>query len=963
MFTPFNPLSRHAFDHLWCYPTQDFQYLNKLARITSGLGERGAIILQHKWVPLPDNEKTYMVYMVGQYHPHHHRWYIDYPDQWHLITNLINENQLLAEVYNDHGIQIPRHRVYYRWIDQKNLVFAIERLKNIPVDWENDGVYIRHYDHLKLRTQNYRSINLNKKINNWIRIASLTIKTKEDINLFKRSLYNYTQSSRYQDKRFHEDQLTYWVNGVAREYLEEKDYKVGNHLEWVGDNSIFHVVRYQMSTLPTFDSELDLKRKYLFISEASDHLLTLNHGYRNKSILHFDDQDFFIFDNGNKEGVAYPRYHWDSVRQITNQDYSIVIPYVTGLMTKHNQTNKHSKAKIFDTERTAYVKLIMRVSNDELRREYVFDVDKRHELENLSLTYFRSQGGINKFKKHQLMLGVNSQIAEWRPEHLEKAYYNQVMSLANPDYEVDSLLTKAYGYHGAVKAIGSTYQARVGDNTKFKIPDLYTKLATHLPLDANGVLMAYSDISYPANTSKPYFKPWFVTKHQCSWTPPEGTQATITYLGEGTDWLEFDYNDDLMLIPKGVDYRVYYCPVGKEHLPNEWKDCTKNNPLMYAIIEEEGGSRLQFLHDKLEYTTLVLTDRRFITQHFALQYGSVMKLLLMESDLKASVGSSRFEPKLRAMRVPRGQLDIFLNGRPLVYGIDYIVDFPLVYINTAEYATSFNAKPLTPSNPIPPEQLSTQANVLVMFHGFCTENMELLVPEQVGYVNRWLISRNDYYDIREDKNLLIYVNGQVFPNTYLYSEEVKNSSWLDTLPTPPYIFTKNINPLDLEGRPYQVRDVFVPLKQISERVNDWELREQSYALNKKISDYVKVHELRPDPNDERLTKPMRDYYYLYSPFIQEIINKVKNGIIQVPANLDELIDEELKPLVRDYEYLLDYDPVYQDKYIDHNCVKILPISLINHTIELPMIKVKFINRICRLYMKGKVTTSRHLRGI
>src|SRR5690606_18733785 len=118
-------------------------------------------------------------------------------------------------------------------------------------------------------------------------------------------------------------------NGYRIRDINQVTCSVGDHIEYVRDESIDEVIEYQLEGIPSFTSELDNRVKYLL----------LRHGLGER-IDYEDDVDIHILRYTKPaayDGIYYHRNRSDSIRMVTHRDYSVNADYVDWLVRE--QTN------------------------------------------------------------------------------------------------------------------------------------------------------------------------------------------------------------------------------------------------------------------------------------------------------------------------------------------------------------------------------------------------------------------------------------------------------------------------------------------------------------------------------------------------------------------------------------------------------------------------------------------------
>jgi hypothetical protein len=278
----------------------------------------------------------------------------------------------------------------------------------------------------------------------------------------------------------------------------------------------------------------------------------------------------------------------------------------------------------------------------------------------------------------------------------------------------------------------------------------------------------------------------------------------------------------------------------------------------------------------------------------------------------------------RIMEIPLGELDVFLNGRSLVEGVDYHVKFPEVVITNKTYLNSNNTQ-----------------HVDVRFTGFCKKNLTREVFPEVGFVDHGLLSANNRFDIRDDTVQRLVVGGSVFGHEQvLFAEDDPGV----------------IVPDEKNGMPYSVRDVVVPLRGVA-MDDTYALRAKSLPIDTAISQYL-TSKLPQKP----FTNPnaIKDLYPVVSPFCARLLFDLKNGVLNDPRIKSFYADADVFEMCQPYEYLLAFDPTQDELYPDPNYVAIHPHHL-NTVVDIDLYCYKFLTRVVTLYLKNRVSLTSFVR--
>lgn len=653
-----------------------------------------------------------------------------------------------------------------------------------------------------------------------------------------------------------------FVNGLKVSQIDLFTVAVGDVVEFVYDASIYKIVDFKMTDLQSFTSVLDAKAKYL-----------LHYPGNVNEIDYEDDIDVFVMQpqpSGRWKGLYYHRNAGDSLRMVTHKDYSIVPAYI----------NAFCQGQGWDPM-ACYLRLHIR--NGGWERSLVFENNRIEELYKLPDSQIMGA-----------MLGINSNLENWHAATLEASAYTQIMGSLVPVLD-KSLVENAYGYNAISKLIGDTPQA-VYTKSSQKVVDvpygLQTK-STGYEYDSNGYLLGWSS-------------------HQVGSTYPCAYQdATLVEIISGTANTQLDevYGATTVTLDPMTDYRMYTCPIVAGVPTNQWTDVTGS--AQYAVL----NGKLTWLVDPTQFYTLVRGDRYFLGYSL---------------DLTTTDGLLEFTLTHRALRnnrvnnwvmqIPMGELDLWLNGKALVEGVDYFVDFPKVVIVNKTF--------LIP-NPITGTQ-----HVDIRFTGFCNADFTRTPQEDKGFIQYGLLSDNNKFDIRDDKVLRIQVNGAVLDRSQLQFQE--NTAGVSV-------------PNALNGTPYLVRDIVVPLRG-NTTTDTYTMRARSIAIDNAVSDYMTQYFPMPQPQGP---DQIEQYYPIFSPFCCKLLYDMNAGLLDDPRMYQQYADAVVYELCKPYEYLLKVDPTQPGLTPDARFVNIHPHNL-NTVIPMSIYHYRFLQRAVNLYLNGLV---------
>lgn len=866
----------YAQSTLWSAPRMDNQSILDMSRISPVTGVYNLIRIMMKTYPLPVKKKKFHVFQIGQLTPELIGFISDYQGRWIRADVGCELKNMVIETYFDNGIMYPRQHVWYQYTEDKNLIVAFEDVPSLG------NFNIEHYEpFLRVYTGAWFHILRRDHIKDLIKVDGRKIVNDAD----KLALWKHYQE--YTNKIGH---LFTYINGVYYSGLVYTDLKQGDLVEFFYDSTVYKKVKVALKDLNTFDSLLDLKRKYLITYAGSD---------LNSSIDFYDDMDVYITVEetvGNykrNRGVYYHRNMKDSVRQLTNRDYSITVPYVVGLTEAHEFMRNKDLSEVF-------VELYVKRSG--FNRGTVYVHNRIHELYKLPYRY-----------KVAAMLGVDSNITEWRADTLEQSAYSKIMSQEEPPRDMNDI-RDAYGYNALSSVLGATptheddFLTDGGLKRVTLAPNLQGP-SVHFEYDREGKLLGY-----------------YNTNNSCSHViRNKGCHLVESMVGFGSPYIDdiFSPKDGTAIDPT-YDYRLYRCEKGDEYKGLEhWEDITELN--YHTVID----GKLKWVVDmKRTHTTILRTNKKVLV--YELEVGNDSGLMTFPLIQKANFNNK--DVNMRIM-VPMGQLDVFMNGYSLVEGIDYMVDYPMVYITSKKYLTGMSE--------------GKKQHIVVRFSQFCNKDMTRIPVKETGYIYDGALSKNKHFNIQDDKVLRIIAGGGTFHRKEVGLEEKGSKT------TYPYLVKR-------EGYPYQVKDIIVPLRnQVPSET--YKLREISEDLDNRISDYMTQYqeysELRQHPQ-------IKELYPLFSPMLSRIIYDIKRGIAVFPHDLmvHRYTDEDVLKFIEPYQHLRKVDPVFNDTSIDLQYVIIHPHILMDN-IPLSIYEYRLLNRIVKVICHDKVKLSHFVRSI
>lgn len=862
----FRPLIQHAVENVWCGPYQDNQVILAAHKITPPGGSLGRFSIMTRYLPLPTADKRYHVYQVGQLHPSIAGMLPDRPDwanaTWILFKTAINELPLYADIYTDVGIQLPRFKTYYQYTRDNALIVAVELDNKFPVNYEQDQVYIRLY------TNAYHESEEGTQLTELTYTNGRIIQNLSDITTFQSEVL--VQKAR-------PGWVNCYVNGFLVDNIDAGTCQIGDRVEYIYDASVKNVVTLTVGSLPIFESVLDNKFKYL---------LHYPKGNEPQIIEYQDDVDLYVVHPGVStrfRGVFYHHNRQDSLRMVTHRDYAIPVDTYEYLASALSDQISETPLDL----QALQIKLHVRHAG--YRRPLIFDNNRIFEMYKMTDEQIM-----------QAMTGVHASMDLWKAETLENSAYTKLMRVNYPQITME-MIQAGYGYNSISTIIGGTPLKTTIENdlSWADLPIGQFENVTVYEHDVDGTLIG---LKYQA--AEPHY-------HSTNLL----VRMIETIYGEATARPDVRFGQDNIHLPDHHSYRVYKCHY-IDGVPDEnWVDITGSPE--YSVVDN----------------TLVWGD---LDHDQFLMVRSNAKHLYREFDLLPIAGTLYFtlsEEQDRGdgyqqyvMGVPMGDLDVWLNGKALIKGLDYIVKFPMIYIVNKEHL-------IQPAG-------STPQTIAYRFTGFCDSDLNFEPIDDFGFIDHGVLSNNNRYNVRDDRVMRMTVAGALkHRDDLIFSEFHQGVSVINAT----------------NGMPYQVKDIVVPLLDFTEE-ETYQMRTQSEAIDQMVEDYLSIKIPQPDRN---AVSAIPNRWKLVSPFICHITNDLQSGQFNKAPLLNVLQDSDVIELCQPYIHLLEFDPVNEANQIDQRYVVIHPHQL-QGVMDLDLYSYRFLLRVVKLFGNGLVQLSGHV---
>lgn len=603
-------LVAHARKNVWCTPGQDRQMIVQPKRLTRYGGEWNKVEVLWRKLTLPEHGPRFHVYQIGQLHPTLMGLF-DVQDEWVTLAQACIDQNMITDVYANSGVQMPRTQVWYRVTEDRDLILAVKQQPGIAIDFNADDLFFRVY------TNAYFSTSESDPLNDFVDVqggpmadgtAILNLQEQYDIAAARSLGHVYG-----------------FVNGMRVAAISLLTVKPGDVAEFVYDSSIYKVLDFTVQDLLSFNSDLDVKHKYLLHYP----------GIGERGIDYQDDLDLFVVKPGSASqfsGIYYHRNQPDAVRMVTHKDYSIPVAYLTGYAAHQaDWSDVGSLHVLVHIRKSGYHRPLVNVHNR---------IKELYKMADADVV--------------QAMVGVDAVVPVWTAASLESSGYTQLMRAGLNDID-RPMVQNAYGYNAISQLLADTpSDTRVSSTLKIAdVPYGLQYSSTAYEYDAQGLLLD-----------------WHTHSAGSLYTAADYNAALVEMIvGRVSTRLDEIYGEPTMPINPALEYRMYLCELENGIPNNKFVDVTATG--QYTII----AGQLTWLADLSRYYPMVRSNAISLGYKLAVPMQSgVLKFTL--THLQSRNGAESNWP----MQVPMGELDVFLNGYSLIEGVDYFVQHPEVVI-------------------------------------------------------------------------------------------------------------------------------------------------------------------------------------------------------------------------------------------------------------------------------------------
>ena len=382
-----------------------------------------------------------------------------------------------------------------------------------------------------------------------------------------------------------------------------------------------------------------------------------------------------------------------------------------------------------------------------------------------------------------------------------------------------------------------------------------------------------------------------LTNKDCPWIEIiKGLADNNLYWGYGESSFEIDPKDNYKF------YKIERTNDGERPNTNlEWKDVTDSGE--YVISDNLVTWNIAID----EWFTCAMGDGNI--SWVEKRYDLPQSKFFIRVGLYSKVGE-----KLVNEHIHFNHYRVWLNGRALIRNIDFKISDKgqWIYIVNKEYIS----------------ELSDLQHIIVIGDGVYKN----LWFAETGYVTDGYISFNNRYDYYDDRQLRVIVDGRVFPIDVVSRPEENG------------LFSVSVR----NGAPYIVENINPALK--DPQIDYDSLKDECDTKEKVVNDYLTI-KLPQNVSEEFNT--IINYYTLYSPFMASIIFDFNNNNLVISD--DRITDEDLDVLIKNYKYLLEFDPSTWN--LDKRYIRIHPHPF-KHTLSVSQRQYTILERLNDVYLKN-----------
>jgi hypothetical protein len=842
-----NFLVQHALDKVWAEPVQDKQEWLEATRLTDVYGGVGGFTVYQRYFrfPVVAGVRYFHFYHLGSF-PEIILGIGDLTREWVKLSDVITGQRVLVQAVLASGLSVPIERCWIKKGMDRGIYLAVEHRKI-----DSFGT-IRRIDSVTGELSYAARRISDEKL--YLRFYSNAVTQNPGWRLNKPNVNQpYTVHAKYiagiGDYLAFLDEVTAIkaaYGGLGLGYYVKGGYLVNAPGAFVEEYTGY-VWTYTHDLTMENMVERTLPEMGVFPSEVDAGLvkyLVWEHPNADQIDYH-DDIDFVLFYEPLQKGVLLPRYAKKTVRQVTHNSYSIPVSVVASLRQMHQFVSADG------------FRLRMYIRRGGMVNGLVYQGDRLSELFSLPVDVAKS-----------MLVGSESNIPFWRAPYLEGSDFIKVVS-GKVEEITATLVESAYGYHAINKIAYKPYQdlsMQSGTRTVHLGPgNATTSPQTLYSYDVDGLFIGREAIVLNG-----------VEINDMEFVAPDQTAYAVELLvgqeiNAATDQEPIYRGDSFTRVGlREQHFRAYAKFVGDDR-----------------IHDVTGQSHYVVSGDMLQWSPTAIANAEYKAVRFSGFIATMQKTFDIGSytgTIDLSFPEYPIDGIQSVAAFGFGNLDIFMDGELLIENVDYYVTWPrIVVVRRPSTSPEFT-------------------NVLVRAYGFPDKDTLLhRPPREQGFVHGGLLSVNDVFDLRKDRNIRLIIDGRIVnAEGRAYAEEM------------------NGNPV-LDGRPYSISDYRQDVDSICSN-DTLSLREIADSRDIVVSDVLKQHLPMRNPSNGFV---VGNRWQVVSPVVSRLLHAfVTEDYLGQGQGESPFGNVEVEGWIAPYADLFEFDPTVRGA--DPYYVNILP---------------------------------------
>lgn len=846
-------IQKFAVEKIYCAPSQDRQFSFSLARVNKAdFPVKRFITVYNIDKTLPDQTNQYQVFVLGNLNPsflnllkQHRTWY---RDVWCNAQEDMNNRNFIMQLYNEDGVMFPREHLYYSFIDESSIIFAVRSTESLKRYFD-----VKSFKYLRVYSNTYF---------NSAEFAALPTKVgiKCELALVGTNIDKVALQNKIAGWEAHGGKTLVYVNGY---YTDNLNLNIPNnsYVEILYDQSILSKEKFTIGDLRTFESTRDNKLKYLL--------------FRDKIVdtIQYDDDNELYISTPNElvtKGLFFYEHRDYAVRNVTDKDYSLYTSFVNNqAMTLSRLTTGAVSDKV--------IVLYTRKSN--LNKKLVYSSAKFHELYKLPQDV-----------ELNVLSNMNYTVNELRAETLENSDYFKLASATKLKDITKELASSALGYNGVTYYFGNSPVMLESTEQNVDVPYLYRSQSYAFEYDATG-----------------HFTGQFVTNGPLYTTSSPNTKFVEFLKGTTPNHFGEYLAHDAVHTLRDAEYRILSAHFNGVTRMSNWEDITEKTSTRDIVghtltLKEQPGKKVKivYLDEPLVYNLeLPIVD------------GVLFFPLTVEEDRGTGL-------QKHPLDLPYRSVEVFVNGKKCNYELDFFASLPYISICNKTYL----------------DYTKEKQSIHIRCHGFTLDKGDINKNEIRGFVNNGVLTRNKYYDIRDDRVFSVFIRGRLRDRRIVKYSEEDNTVRLNH----PH-----------NGVPYVLSEAFIPVKEVT-GLPTLPLYQKNLQMNDKVSALFNQIFKEPAINEFNI---IGDHHYLYSPTVSKIIHDLLDENIPVTLYTKPYDDSTILQLLdNQYKTLFLTDPIKHVK--PDNIVEIHP-HIGNTIVNLNLFQYRFLTNVVRVITQNNPT--------